>query len=99
MEGEDNVAGMSAANEAAGPFEGFVLGIESSCDDTACAVLDAEGRVLSSVVSSQLDVHRPFGGVVPEAASREHLRNWPAARSKPPSRSITACNAGSAHQE
>ena len=75
---EDNVAGMSAANEAAGPLEGFVLGIETSCDDTACAVLDAEGRVLSSVVSSQLDVHRPFGGVVPEAASREHLRNWPA---------------------
>ena len=69
---------MSAANEAAGPLEGFVLGIETSCDDTACAVLDAEGRVLSSVVSSQLDVHRPFGGVVPEAASREHLRNWPA---------------------
>ncbi len=69
---------MSAGNEAAGPFEGFVLGIETSCDDTACAVLDAEGRVLSSVVSSQLDVHRPFGGVVPEVASREHLRNWPA---------------------
>lgn len=68
---------MSTANEAATPFEGFVLGIETSCDDTACAVLDAEGRVLSSVVSSQLDVHRPFGGVVPEAASREHLRNWP----------------------
>ena len=69
---------MSAATETATPFEGFVLGIETSCDDTACAVLDAEGRVLSSVVSSQLDVHRPFGGVVPEAASREHLRNWPA---------------------
>ena len=76
-EGEDNVAGMSTAIGAAAPFEGFVLGIETSCDDTACAVLDAEGRVLSSVVSSQLDVHRPFGGVVPEAASREHLRNWP----------------------
>ena len=56
----------------------LVLGIETSCDDTACAVLDGEGRVLSSVVSSQLEVHRPFGGVVPEAASREHLRNWPA---------------------
>ena len=69
---------MSAANETAAPFGGFVLGIETSCDDTACSVLDAEGRVLSSVVSSQLDVHRPFGGVVPEAASREHLRNWPA---------------------
>jgi N6-L-threonylcarbamoyladenine synthase len=56
----------------------LVLGIETSCDDTACAVLDGAGRVLSSVVSSQLEVHRPFGGVVPEAASREHLRNWPA---------------------
>jgi N6-L-threonylcarbamoyladenine synthase len=58
--------------------EPLLLGIETSCDDTACAVLDGAGRVLSSVVSSQLEVHRPFGGVVPEAASREHLRNWPA---------------------
>ncbi|MEM7051654.1 MAG: tRNA (adenosine(37)-N6)-threonylcarbamoyltransferase complex transferase subunit TsaD [Acidobacteriota bacterium] len=56
----------------------LVLGIETSCDDTACAVLDAEGRVLASVVSSQLEAHRPFGGVVPEIASREHLTNWPA---------------------
>jgi N6-L-threonylcarbamoyladenine synthase len=54
------------------------LGIESSCDDTACAVVDGDGRVLSSVVSSQLAAHRPFGGVVPEIASREHLSNWPA---------------------
>jgi N6-L-threonylcarbamoyladenine synthase len=56
----------------------LVLGIETSCDDTACAVLDGEGRVLCSVVSSQLEAHRPWGGVVPEIASREHLRNWPA---------------------
>jgi N6-L-threonylcarbamoyladenine synthase len=56
----------------------LVLGIETSCDDTACAVLDGDGRVLSSVVSSQLAAHRPYGGVVPEIASREHLRNWPA---------------------
>lgn len=69
---------MVAGAGDATPFRGFVLGIETSCDDTACAVLDAEGRVLSSRVSSQLEVHRPFGGVVPEAASREHLRNWPA---------------------
>jgi N6-L-threonylcarbamoyladenine synthase len=55
----------------------LVLGIESSCDDTACAVVDGAGRVLASVVSSQLAAHRPFGGVVPEIASREHLRNWP----------------------
>ena len=55
----------------------LVLGIETSCDDTACAVLDGGGRVLSSVVSSQLAAHRPYGGVVPEIASREHLSNWP----------------------
>lgn len=55
----------------------LVLGIETSCDDTACAVLDGQGRVLSSVVSSQLAAHRPYGGVVPEIASREHLSNWP----------------------
>jgi N6-L-threonylcarbamoyladenine synthase len=54
----------------------LVLGIETSCDDTACAVVDGAGAVLSSVVSSQLAAHRPFGGVVPEIASREHLRNW-----------------------
>jgi N6-L-threonylcarbamoyladenine synthase len=54
----------------------LVLGIETSCDDTACAVLDGEGRVLSSIVSSQLAVHGPYGGVVPEIASREHLANW-----------------------
>jgi N6-L-threonylcarbamoyladenine synthase len=54
----------------------LILGIETSCDDTACAVLDGEGRVLASVVSSQLEAHGPYGGVVPEIASREHLRNW-----------------------
>ena len=54
----------------------LVMGIESSCDDTACALLDERGRVLVSVVSSQLGAHAPFGGVVPEIASREHLRNW-----------------------
>ena len=64
---------MSTSDESRSPV---VLGIETSCDDTACAVLDAEGRVLSSVVSSQLAAHRPYGGVVPEIASREHLKNW-----------------------
>jgi N6-L-threonylcarbamoyladenine synthase len=54
----------------------LVLGIETSCDDTACAVLDGDGRVLSSIVSSQLAAHGPYGGVVPEIASREHLANW-----------------------
>jgi len=56
----------------------LVFGIETSCDDTACALLDGDGRVLASVVSSQLAAHRPYGGVVPEIASREHLANWPA---------------------
>ncbi|MGE0640739.1 MAG: tRNA (adenosine(37)-N6)-threonylcarbamoyltransferase complex transferase subunit TsaD [Thermoanaerobaculia bacterium] len=55
----------------------LVLGIETSCDDTACALVDGEGRVLSSVVSSQLAVHRPYGGVVPELAAREQLSAWP----------------------
>jgi N6-L-threonylcarbamoyladenine synthase len=58
----------------------LILGIETSCDDTACAVVDGAGRVLASAVSSQLAAHRPYGGVVPEIASREHLGNWPAVR-------------------
>lgn len=56
----------------------LILGIETSCDDTACAVVDGVGRVLASAVSSQIAAHRPYGGVVPEVASREHLSNWPA---------------------
>ena len=50
-----------------------VLGIESSCDETAAAVLVNGRRILSNVVASQDDVHAPFGGVVPELASRRHL--------------------------
>ena len=56
----------------------MIFGIETSCDDTACAVVDGGGRVLASSVSSQMAAHRPYGGVVPEIASREHLSNWPA---------------------
>jgi N6-L-threonylcarbamoyladenine synthase len=52
-----------------------ILGIETSCDETSAAVIDGEGRVLSSVISSQIERHRPFGGVVPEIASREHLQS------------------------
>jgi N6-L-threonylcarbamoyladenine synthase len=51
-----------------------LLAIESSCDETAAAVLANESTVLSSVVASQLDTHAKYGGVVPELASREHLR-------------------------
>jgi N6-L-threonylcarbamoyladenine synthase len=57
------------------PMTTRILGIESSCDETAAAVV-ADGReILSSVVASQVDVHRKYGGVVPELASREHLRS------------------------
>jgi N6-L-threonylcarbamoyladenine synthase len=51
-----------------------ILGIESSCDETAAAVVVDGREVLSSVVASQIDIHRKYGGVVPELASREHLR-------------------------
>jgi len=55
----------------------LVLGIESSCDETGAAVVDDAGRVLSDVVQSQVDVHAAYGGVIPELASRDHLRNVP----------------------
>ena len=51
------------------------LALETSCDETAAAVFTDEPRVLSSVVASQTALHTPFGGVVPEVASRAHLRN------------------------
>jgi N6-L-threonylcarbamoyladenine synthase len=51
----------------------LILGLETSCDETAAAVITAEGRVLSNVVSSQADLHARYGGVVPEVASRRHL--------------------------
>jgi N6-L-threonylcarbamoyladenine synthase len=52
----------------------LILGIESSCDETAAAVVAGGRRILSSVVASQVAIHRKYGGVVPELASREHLR-------------------------
>ena len=54
---------------------GLILGIESSCDETAAAVVRAGGEVLANVVASQIALHANYGGVVPELASREHLRN------------------------
>jgi N6-L-threonylcarbamoyladenine synthase len=53
---------------------GLILGIESSCDETAAAVVERGARTLSSVVASQIATHLRYGGVVPELASREHLR-------------------------
>jgi N6-L-threonylcarbamoyladenine synthase len=54
---------------------GLILGIETSCDETAAAVVRRGAEILSNTVSSQIAVHSPYGGVVPELASREHLRN------------------------
>ena len=54
---------------------GMILGIESSCDETAAAVVRRGTETLSSVVASQIKLHANYGGVVPELASREHLRN------------------------
>ena len=54
--------------------ESYILGIETSCDETAAAVVGDGERLLSNVVSSQIATHQPYGGVVPELASREHLR-------------------------
>jgi tRNA N6-adenosine threonylcarbamoyltransferase len=51
----------------------MILGIETSCDETAVAVLDGEGHILSNVLDSQVAVHAPFGGIVPELASRRHM--------------------------
>jgi len=53
----------------------LVLGVETSCDDTAAAVLLDGRKILSNVVSSQDQIHGPFGGVVPELASRQHVKN------------------------
>src|SRR5258706_12849523 len=55
----------------------LVLGIESSCDETSVALLDGDGRILSSLVASQFGAHELYGGVVPEIAARAHLANLP----------------------
>jgi N6-L-threonylcarbamoyladenine synthase len=58
-----------------GSGTGLILGIESSCDETAAAVVREGRTALSNVVASQMSLHANYGGVVPELASREHLRN------------------------
>jgi N6-L-threonylcarbamoyladenine synthase len=54
--------------------DAYILGIESSCDETAAAIVRSGEQLVSNVVASQIATHQPFGGVVPELASREHLR-------------------------
>ncbi len=55
-------------------LDAYILGIESSCDETAAAVVRSGEQLISNVVASQIATHQPYGGVVPELASREHLR-------------------------
>ena len=52
-----------------------ILGIETSCDETAVAVVEEGRRLRSNVIASQVELHAPHGGVVPEVASRQHLRD------------------------
>ncbi|MEG0615859.1 MAG: tRNA (adenosine(37)-N6)-threonylcarbamoyltransferase complex transferase subunit TsaD, partial [Oscillospiraceae bacterium] len=52
-----------------------ILSIESSCDETAAAIIEDGKKILSNVVSSQIDEHKLYGGVVPEIASRRHCEN------------------------
>src|SRR6202020_1878681 len=54
--------------------DAYILGIESSCDETAAAVVRSGEQLISNVVASQIATHQPYGGVVPELASREHLK-------------------------
>jgi N6-L-threonylcarbamoyladenine synthase len=65
---------MAEREETLGEKSGLILGIESSCDETAAAIVRAGREVLSSVVHSQVAEHAPFRGVVPEIAGRSHLR-------------------------
>jgi N6-L-threonylcarbamoyladenine synthase len=51
----------------------YILGIETSCDETAAAVLTRDGKILSNIVLSQNEIHAPYGGIVPELASRKHI--------------------------
>ncbi|MCP4669507.1 MAG: tRNA (adenosine(37)-N6)-threonylcarbamoyltransferase complex transferase subunit TsaD, partial [Deltaproteobacteria bacterium] len=53
----------------------IILGIDTSCDDTSAGVVEDGQRILSNVVHSQVKLHHPHGGVVPELAAREHLNN------------------------
>jgi N6-L-threonylcarbamoyladenine synthase len=61
------------AGPRAAPGDRLILGIETSCDETAAALVSPDGQILANVVSSQADLHARYGGVVPEVASRRHL--------------------------
>lgn len=70
---------LARTGDSQGAHDGLprTLGIETSCDETAVAMLDGEGRIEVNLLSSQVAAHAPYGGVVPELASREHLKALP----------------------
>ena len=53
-----------------------ILGIESSCDDTGLAIIDSSGQIIAHVTSSQHEIHAKYGGIVPELASRDHVKKF-----------------------
>ena len=52
-----------------------ILAIETSCDETSVAVVENGKKILSNIISSQIEIHEKYGGVVPEIASRHHIKN------------------------
>ncbi len=71
--GEAAASSGSDGRQAGGTRYPLILAIESSCDETAAAIVDGEGNLVADVVASQIDFHSRFGGVVPEIASRKHI--------------------------
>ena len=71
--GEAAASSSSDGRQAGGTRYPLILAIESSCDETAAAIVDGEGDLVADVVASQIDFHSRFGGVVPEIASRKHI--------------------------
>ena len=55
-------------------FMNYIMGIETSCDETSVSIINSEGKVLSNSTFSQISIHKEYGGVVPEIASKNHLR-------------------------
>ena len=73
IEGPSNKTSLVLGTKGPSNEMSLVLGIETSCDETSAAVVANGRRVLSNVISSQINTHRPYGGVVPEIAARKHL--------------------------
>jgi N6-L-threonylcarbamoyladenine synthase len=73
VENSRSMPNLPSSNQDEKPIR-YILALESSCDETAAAVIDRDLKVWSSVVASQYELHRHFGGVVPEIASRAHVR-------------------------